>query len=263
MLKRFGRFVAIVITLGTIVAIYLQVRSSVPEAQQLPVLVGLIALAIIVVAFELGYDIGRARGGKGIVPRIRTGQAAISPSTGVLQVVRRRELDSTFPLSDRIEQATSDIFFLGLSLPKLDSYTGALEEKAIHQIHVRLLVPDPCEAWLVKAIARFLHREGPYPKELSWLFSNFYPTWKRAPVYFEVRVHQQIPTLSASVFDAKSGNIEMYMQGVKTDERPILEMDFAKGAANFRESLDRLWAEATPLITDELWNQRIACANAL
>jgi hypothetical protein len=201
-----------------------------------------------VVSFVVGRELGQA-----------SSEANIS--AGVIRLFRRRNVERMSPLSERIRAATSDIFFLGLSLPKLDNYTGLLEEKARNGVRVRLLVPDPCEKWLVVAIAKFLMREGPYPRELSWFFNNFLPVWKRVADHFEVRVHKILPTVTASMFDGKVGNIEIYMHGWKTDERLILELDFSGTASDCRANLERLWNVATPLTSEMAFRERIKAAD--
>jgi hypothetical protein len=253
MLKQIGVGLGVIAWIAGAVGFYLQLRASgLSEALQGAILVAWIAAGLIFVSFMLGREFGESGG---VQPRDSMATA------GVIQLFRRRDVDGKKPLGERIRRTTSDIFFSGLSLPKLDNYTGLLEGKARDGVRVRLLVPDPCEKWLIIAIAKFLDREGPYPRELSWFFNNFLPIWKRVPERFEVRVHKQLPTVTGAMFDGKEGNIEIYMHGWKTDERMILELDYEGAAKDCRMNLEKLWSEATPLTSEIAFQTRVKAAD--
>ncbi len=245
---------ALLAWLATVIGfILLLTPGQISEINQRTLLISWIAVGFIIASFFLGRQIGQAR----------PGQLPIDPSAGIIHAFRRREIEQILPLSDMIRQATSDIFFLGLSLPKLGSCAGILEDKARQGIHVRLLVPDPNERWLVLAIGRILQREEPYPRELSWFFNNFLPIWKRVPNAFEIRVHKQLPSVTASMFDDKKGYIEIYMYGWSLDDRLQFEVDFAKTGRDYKENLNRLWNEAIPLNTTEAFIERINAVDEL
>jgi len=252
MLKRLGIGFGILAWLAGAVSFYLQLRTSaLSESVQVAVLAGWIATGMIVLAYLLGLEVGHRKAGKSL------------QDLGILRALRRAALDKAAPLSNRIQNATSDIFFMGLSLPNLDAFTGLLEDKARSGVQVRLLVADPCEEWLVLAIARFLRREGPYPRELSWFFNNFLPVWKRVPNTFLVRVYKKMPTMSASMFDGKQGNVALYMYGWRTADRLILELDFDGTARDWKANLDMIWHEATPLSSEEMFRERIEAADRI
>ncbi len=254
MIKRLGVGLTVLAWLGGVVGFYLQLRTSgLPPSVQTAILVGWIAAGLIVAGIALAHELGRQAGT----------QRSIGANTGVIHIVQRREADQAMPLSKQIMSSTADIFFMGLSLSKLDSYTGALEDKARAGVHVRLLVPDPLDMDLIRRIARFLGREGPYPRELSWFFNNFLPVWRNAPQYLEVRVHRQLPLFSACMFDGKEGNVEVYGYGIKTDERTVIELDYDGAAAYYRLSLDRVWNEAIPLSSEANFQDRIRTADAV
>jgi hypothetical protein len=239
---------ALIAWLATVIGfILVLIPVQISEIIKITLLISWVAIGLIVISFLLGRQIGQAR----------SGQLSIAHSAGIIYAFRRKEIEQILPLNDMILQATSDIFFLGLSLPKLGSCAGILEDQARQGIHVRLLVPDPKEQWLVLAIGRFLQREEPFPRELSWFFNNFLPIWKRVPNTFEIRVHKQLPSLTASMFDGKKGFIEIYMYGWSLDDRLQFEVDFAETGRDYKENLNRLWNEATPLNTPEAFIERI------
>jgi hypothetical protein len=255
MSKRLEIGFGVIAWIASAVGFYLQLRTSnLPEILQGGIIVAWIAAGLIVISFVLGRELGAKNSGH---------SRDILNLAGVVSLYRRRDVEGLKPLSERIKSSNSDIFFSGLSLPKLDNYTGMLEEKARSGVHVRLLVPDPCEKWLIIALAKFLMREGPYPRELSWFFNNFLPVWKRSPEFFEVRVHKQLPTVTGAMFDYKEGNIEIYMHGWKTDERIILELDYDGNAKDCRANLERLWTEATPISSEATFQERITAADII
>lgn len=238
--------------LAGIVGFYISLKSSgLSGIVQMALFSSIIAVSAVAVAYYSGLEIGRQR-------------TAISfRNLGIVSASRRSDIDRVSPLSSRIQSATSDILFIGLSLPKLDTFTGVLEDKARNGVHVRLLVPDPLEKWLVVAIAKFLRREGPYPRELSWFFNNFLSVWKKKPNNFEVRVHSKMPTISASMFDGRVGNVELYLYGWGTDDRLILELDFADRAKDWKRNLDLLWNEATQLSSERMFLERIDASDRI
>jgi hypothetical protein len=246
--KEIGIGLAIIAWLGGAIGFYLQIRTSgLSESVQVALLMGWIAAGVVASAYFLGLEIGNRKAAKSF------------QDLGILRGFRRGTVDSAAPSSKFIEKATSDVFFMGLSLPKLDAFTGLLEDKAGNGVQVRLLVPDPREEWLVLAIARFLKREGPYPRELSWFFNNFLPVWKKTPNAFHVRVHKKMPTMTASMFDNKHGTIELYMYGWRTDDRIVLELDYDGKSKDWKANLDTIWHEATPLSSEEMFRE---CARA-
>src|SRR5438128_6788619 len=181
-------------------------------------------------------------------------------SNGVVRVFRRRDMGQILPLNRWIKEAGQDVFFLGISLQKLDIYRESLEEKARNHVHVRLIVPDPCEKWLIHAIAKSLSREETYPQELHLFFNNFLPIWLKHRDYFHIKVHKHIPAVSAAMFDNKKGNLEVYMHGCLAGNRFVIELDFAGMAKDCKENLDKLWREATDLTSPEEFRKRIDTA---
>ncbi len=255
MLKQLRVPLGVTVWLAGVVGFYLQLRaSSLSEWLQSVILVGWVAVGLVIFSFLIGRELGVSRS------KHLDGE---NTSLGIIRSFRRRDLDRIKPINQRIQKATTDIFFIGLSLPKLDNSTGLLEKKAREGVRVRLLVPDPCEKWLVLAIARFLMREGPYPLELSWFFNNFLPIWQKVPTHLEVRVHNQLPTVTGSIFDSKEGNIEIYMFGWKTDERFIFELDYDSAAIDCRANLEKLWRSATLLTSEDDFQKRISAANEI
>ena len=237
---------------GGVVTYYLKIRTSaLTEPVQVALLAVFIGTAVAVWAYLLGLERGHRKVSRSL------------QNLGILRAFRRVNADRTAPLSNFIQNATSDIFFMGLSLPKLDAFTGLLEDKASNGVQIRLLVPDPYEEWLVFAIAKFLKRKGSYPLELSWFFNNFLPIWQKVSSNFHVRVYKQMPTMSATMFDNKQGNVELYMYGWKTDDRLILELDFGGTARDWKANLDMIWHEATPLSSEKMFFERIKRAEII
>ncbi len=252
MLKRIGIGFGILAWLIGGVSFYLQLHTSgLSGPAQIAVLTGCIASGLVILAYLLGLEVGYRKTGVTL------------QNLGILRIFRRADVDKVAPLSSLIQNATSDIFFMGLSLPKLDGFTGLLEDKSCNGVQVRLLVPDPCEKELILTIARFLRREGPYPRELSWFFNNFLPVWKKAPNNFHIRVYKQIPTMSAAMFDGKQGNIELYMYGWRTDDRLILELNFGGTARDWKANLEMIWHEAIPLSSENMFHERIEAADRI
>lgn len=252
MLKRVAIGLGILAWLACFLGFYLQLGASeLSKSTQVGILTAWIAAGIIALVYLLGLQVGY-RKASGSLQKL-----------GILRAFKRATADKDSPFSKLIQNATSDIFLTGVSLPLFDGFTGVLMDKASDGIQVRLLVPDPCEEWLILAIGRLMRQEKSYPRELSCSFNNFLFIWRKVPNAFHVRVHKQIPTISASMFDGKQGNIQLYMYGWRTDDRLILELDFGGSAKDWKTNLDLIWHEATSLSSEEMFHERIEAADRI
>jgi hypothetical protein len=183
--------------------------------------------------------------------------------TGIIKVFRRSVSEKHYSIERRILEAQSDIFFMGLSLQKLDSVTGLLEERARSGVNIRLLVPDPQEERLVEAIADLLNVDMLYPKELSRFFSTFYPVWNNARENILVRVYSKYPTISAMMFDGKEGNIEIHMHGWKLSDRIMLELEYSNSSKDVKDNLNQTWQDSIQLESAEDFTSRIEAADTI
>lgn len=255
MWKKVGIALGAIAWIAGTLGFFLQLRTSgLSEWAQSAIFVGWISVALLIISFMIGREWGIKR---------NSNFNGKNSSMGIIRSFRRRELDNIMPINQSIMNASSDILFIGLSLPKLDNSTGLLEKKALDGVRIRLLVPDPCEKSLILTISRFLEREATYARELSWFFNNFLPIWEKSPNHFEVRVHNYMPTVTASIFDCKEGSIEIYMFGWKTDERFMLALDFGGLAKDCRANLEKLWDASTPLTSKADFKKRISAAEQL
>jgi hypothetical protein len=183
--------------------------------------------------------------------------------TGIKEVFRRGVSNKHFSIKKRILDSNSDIFFMGLSLQKLDNVTEFLEEKARSGVDIRLLVPDPHEEWLIEAIAELLGKDGVYPRELGSFFSTLYPIWNNAREKIMVRVYSKIPSLSAMMFDGEEGNIEIYMYGWETEKRIMMELQYSKYSKDVKENLNLIWRDSKQLESAEDFTDRIDSTKAI
>jgi len=163
--------------------------------------------------------------------------------------IRRADLEKMFPLAELIINASKDVYFVGLSLPTLYDYSDLLLERARNDIDIRLLVVNPEKVVLVRMIAMFLGRQLEYPAELQLFFRSWLGSRRKVPGRIHVRVHEQIPTVSATVIDGRTAQIEVLMYRWSTGDRPIFVVDLGL-ESQLRQSLEQLWDSATELKTD-------------
>jgi len=210
---------------------------------------------LVIGVFVTGYKIGRRK----TIDTLGQIEEEMHRA-GVIRVTRKR--DTVEDLFKRIQNASSDIFFLGFSLTiqQQQGYAELLEEKARGNVCVRLLVPDPCKEEIILAVEKTYGRYGIYPRELENFFDVFSKIHKRVPENFLVRVHELSPCFSAAVYDNTSGLIDFPIydhEGFKDDDRLVVELDLKGSAQDIKKRLDGLWNGATAINTEQEFRERI------
>lgn len=84
------------------------------------------------------------------------------------------------------------------------------------------------------------------------VFKNFKSIRKEFQNNLFIRVHDELPTVSALMSDNKDGTIEILMYGWETDKRIVMKIKYDGAAKDWKQNLDAIWNKSTNIDTDEM-----------